>query len=188
MFSHLILGLLRDGRPRHGYELMSEYRRLSGLQVNAGNFYRELSKLVTQELIAPVENPQDADPRRIPYRIAAGGRSEFDSWLLEPVSLGGEIGVWLLFADMLPAAHRERALHRLQEDLWLMNKTLLRARENLLARTRRNGAQYQPASLLLLRRIKQTTAELEFVEELRRELEAVVPGRVIVEPGGEPVR
>ena len=40
MQSHLILGLLRDGRLRHGYELIIEYTARSGTRVSAGCFYR----------------------------------------------------------------------------------------------------------------------------------------------------
>jgi len=36
---------------------------------------------------------------------------------------------------------------------------------------RLGNRRYHPAAFLLLRRIKQTTADLEFLEELRRELE-----------------
>src|SRR5262249_6161905 len=41
VFSRLLLGLLRDGHARHGYELITSYRTRSGLRTNPGNFYRE---------------------------------------------------------------------------------------------------------------------------------------------------
>ena len=43
VFYHLVLGCLRDGKPRHGYDVCGELRARSGLQVNPGNVYRELS-------------------------------------------------------------------------------------------------------------------------------------------------
>jgi len=172
MFCHVILGFLRDGRPRHAYELISEYRGYSARPVNAGNIYRECSKLVSQQLIVADPNPPDADPRRIPYRITQNGCREFDAWLADPVSDEGSLATWVIFADMLPPAERLRLLDRMQEQLWLDNKTLAQARERVLAHARRLGnRRYHPAAFLLLRRIKQTTADLEFLEELRRELE-----------------
>jgi DNA-binding PadR family transcriptional regulator len=73
MFSHLVLGCLRDGTPRHGYEVCVELRSRTGLRVNAGNVYRELSKLSSQGLIEAMENPRDADVRRNPYPSSTEG-------------------------------------------------------------------------------------------------------------------
>jgi hypothetical protein len=78
MFRYLVLGLLRDGEPRHGYAVMKEYRERSGLQVNTGSFYRELQRLVAEGLVQTVANPTDADPRRAPYQITETGSACFD--------------------------------------------------------------------------------------------------------------
>jgi DNA-binding PadR family transcriptional regulator len=174
MLYHAILGLLRDGRPRHGYDLIRQYRLRSGRTVNPGNFYRDCSKLVAHGLIALDANPPDADPRRIPYRITPSGCREFDAWLLEPKPLHSSFESWIVFADMLPADDRTRLLDQMRDALWADGKALGTARERLVARGRRVGEQpaYQPAALLALRRIKQVTAELEFLQELRRELGA----------------
>lgn len=182
MFSRLLLGLLRDGHARHGYELITSYRTRSGLRTNPGNFYRELAKLVAQGSIEQDVRPRDADPRRIPYRITDQGRYEFDTWMLDPISGDGALEAWLLFADMLSVEDRQRVLDRRQEELWLLNKSLARHREDLLLSAGRAGADaYRPAAYVLLRRLKQVTAELEFLEELRRELEHVPTGPVIVQ-------
>ena len=62
----------------------------------------------------------------------------------------------------------------MQEQLWMDNKALVQARERVLARGRRLGVRrYRPEAFLLLRRIKHTTADLELLDELRRELEQV---------------
>src|SRR5262249_61544125 len=66
---HVLLGFLRDGRARHGYELLTEYRALTGEQLNAGNLYRELARLAGDGFVHATSNPPDADPRRIPYEI-----------------------------------------------------------------------------------------------------------------------
>lgn len=179
MFYHLILGLLRDGRPRHGYELICEYRERSGSSINPGNFYRECSKLSANGMILPARSKDDADPRRIPYHITAAGCRAFDVWLLEPETQDG-LGGWLMFVEMVPRHECERLLDRIQEELWLESKALVTAREAALSRERRPGKGcYKPAVLMLLRRIKQVTAELEFLEDVRLELKqlptAVVP-------------
>ena len=186
VFSRLLLGLLHDGNARHGYELITSYRARSVLRTNPGNFYRELAKLVAQGLIEQDVRPRDADPRRIPYRITEQGRHEFDAWMLEPISGEGALEAWVLFADMLSVEDRLRVLERRQEELWLLNKSLARSREDLLAGIRRDGSDYRPAAYVLLRRVKQVTAELEFLEELRRELEHVPTGSVVVQTGVAP--
>ena len=175
MLYHAILGLLRDGRPRHGYDLIREYRLRSGRTVNPGNFYRDCSKLVAHGSITLDANPPDADPRRIPYRITPSGCRDFDAWLLEPKPLQAAFESWVVFADMLPADDRARLLDQLRDGLWADSKALGTVRERLVARGRRLGDQpaYQPAALLTLRRIKQMTAELEFLHELRCALDRV---------------
>src|SRR5262249_59957120 len=151
----------------------------SGLRTNPGNFYRELAKLVAQGSIEQDMRPRDVDPRRIPYRITDHGRYEFDTWMLDPISGEGALEAWVLFADMLCVQDRQRVLDRRQEELWLLNKSLARSREDLLLSAGREGAEdYRPAAYVLLRRVKQVTAGLEFLEELRRELE-IVPMRPV---------
>src|SRR5690242_3147322 len=139
MFLHLILGLLRDGKPRHGYELISDYKELSGNLTHPGNFYRELGRLADDKLVETGVNPPDADPRRIPYRITDAGRGEFDRWLRSPSTPDEELSAWLLFADLLSPAEFEASLSRLEERLWLLSKSLARARADTLDTARLNG-------------------------------------------------
>jgi DNA-binding PadR family transcriptional regulator len=192
MQSHLILGLLRDGRPRHGYELVSDYQRRSGVQVSAGSFYRELARLATDRLLAMGVNPPNADARRIPYHITERGKREFDEWLVRPCTVQGEFEAWLLFVDRIAIDVRERLLERKQEDLWLRGKTLTRRRDDALAarRERRDDPEaYDPLPILLTRRIKQVAAELEFVKEVRLQMPSGLaaaegpPGAAIGAPG-----
>jgi hypothetical protein len=58
---HVILGFLRDGRARHGYELVLEYRARVGERVNAGNLYRERGRLGGQGLVRAGANAPGAD-------------------------------------------------------------------------------------------------------------------------------
>jgi DNA-binding PadR family transcriptional regulator len=170
MFSHLVLGCLRDGKPRHGYELCSELRARTGIPVNPGNVYRELGKLSAQALIDAHENPSDADVRRNPYRISALGERAFDRWLMSPVTQLDELASWLAFLDRVPSQELPGLLERLQERLWIQTKTLTRDREDLLERARMNGqgGKYDVAAVRSLFQLKQVTAVLEFVEELQR--------------------
>ena len=170
MFRHLVLGLLRDGDSRHGYELTSEYHRRTGVTVSTGNFYRELQRLAVEGLIQISENPPEADGRRIPYHITAEGCREFDRWLLTPSAQDGDLSERLLFSDRLPRDLLGRIMDWWEEELWMRSRTLARAREDAL--TRQCGGRYDPLPLLLARRMKLISAELEFVKEFRLEMEA----------------
>jgi DNA-binding PadR family transcriptional regulator len=172
LFSRLILGLMRDGQRRHGYELMVEYRNRAGIHVSAGNFYRELPRLMEQGLVQTVVNPPDADPRRIPYVITEKGRQVFDRWLSSPIE-DGELPTWILFADRLPHDVRERLLERRQEDLWLRGKQLAREREDAVSdrHDRETPDRYDPLPMLFAKQIKQNAAELEFLKEFREEFD-----------------
>lgn len=179
MFSHLILGLLRDGRARHGYELISEYRSLSGTTTNPGNFYRELNKLADTKLVETRDTSPGEDQRRIPYLITDLGRREFDAWLCSPTTPEEELSSWVLFADRVPSGVLSELLERTRDRLWLQGKTLERARMDALASARRNGGgrRYHPAPQLLLWHIKRVAADIEFLDEFRQELERILLSR-----------
>jgi DNA-binding PadR family transcriptional regulator len=169
---HLILGFLRDGTARHGYELIVEYRERLGEKLNPGNLYRELARLNAQGLVRVGVNPPGADPRRIPCEITERGRQVFDQWLLSPSSQDGDFPGWLAFADRVPDEVRARVLERREEELWVRGKVLARAREDALAKNvAEQRDQYNPLPVLLSRRLKLVAAELEFIQEFRRECE-----------------
>src|SRR5262245_31195355 len=171
MFLHLLLGLLRDGQPHHGYRLMTEYEARSGNHASAGNFYRVLARLAAQGLVSTGTNPATSDARRIPYRITETGAQLFDRWL---VSSGGSEEIWerLLFADRVPGDVLARLLDRWQEDLWMQGKVLARRHDDALHdSTNDPSGRYDPLPVLLARRIKQVEADLQFLKELRVQLE-----------------
>jgi DNA-binding PadR family transcriptional regulator len=64
----LILSSLADG-PKHGYALTRDIEEFAGVRVAPGTLYESLSRLETQGLIEAME----AEGRRRPYRITAGG-------------------------------------------------------------------------------------------------------------------
>ena len=173
MLWHVILGLLRDGRLHHGYELMTGYRVRSGTPASPGNFYRELARLETHGYVETGVNPPDADARRIPYHITERGRGAFDRWLQAPPLSEGELSGWMLFAGRLSGADRERILDCWQEQLWVRNQELSRQHRQILDDAKARGMpEYRPLRVLLSRQLKHVAADLTFLEELRADLRA----------------
>jgi len=177
MFRFLILGLLRKRAPMHGYALVKAYRRRSGAEVSTGNFYRELQRLVMEGLIRSSANPPEADIRRTPYEITDEGIAIFDDWLTARDAAAGRISeddlsARALFIGELDPAMAAAVLDRLQDNLWFWGKRLERDRQLLLSQG--EGVDRQGAStvlsLLLARRIKHVSADLDFIEGLSRHL------------------
>jgi DNA-binding PadR family transcriptional regulator len=191
MFRFLILGLLRSRGRMHGYALVKEYRRRSGAEVSSGNFYRELQRLVVEGLICSAANPPEADVRRTPYEITDEGTTLFDDWLTAHTAAAGRIAeddlsARALFIGELDPSLAAAVLDRLQDNLWLWGKRLERDRRLLVAQggaAERTGA---PAvlPLLLARRMKHVSADLDFIEALSQRLADAAaagegaPGRV----------
>jgi DNA-binding PadR family transcriptional regulator len=171
--AHLILGLLRDGFPRHGYDLIVEYKRKSGAEVSAGNFYRELARLAANGLLRQTTNPPEADSRRIPYAITELGKMEFDRWLQEPSTVEDGFEIWLLFLERVPPEARDRLIDRRKARLWLRGTQLSHARQDAL--TRAQGDAYDALAESLTLRLKRLNADVEFLAELRARLDETAP-------------
>jgi DNA-binding PadR family transcriptional regulator len=172
MLSHVILGLLRDGRLHHGYELMTAYRARSGTPATPGNFYRELARLERHGYVETGINPPDADGRRIPYRLTDRGRGAFDRWLQTPPLTDGELAGWLLFAGRLGSADRERVLDSWEQQLWLRNQELSRRHREAMEESAPSDPEYRSLRIVLSRQLKHVAADLAFVEELRSDIKA----------------
>jgi len=173
MFRYLILGLLRDGKPLHGYALVKAYRDRSGVEVRTGNFYRELRRLQGDGLIASAENPRGMDERRTSYGITALGRDVFEEWLTAPhAGRGGpsddEVSARALFLGDSAAPQAATALEHLRVNLWMWGKHLERERAVAAsqAATATPGAPAAVLPLLLARRLKHTAADIELIEAL----------------------
>ena len=83
-----LLAVLARGEA-HGYQLKSDYERLTGAGViNVGQIYTTLDRLARDGL---VERDETADDRRIPYRITPTGRDAALAWLTDTtdVALNG---------------------------------------------------------------------------------------------------
>jgi DNA-binding PadR family transcriptional regulator len=179
MFGHLVLGCLRDGKPRHGYDVCTELRARSGQPINPGNVYRELSRLAVDGFIDAIEKSPDADPRRNPYRITAQGTHMFDVWLRSAASDDDDLPAWVSFIDRVPPGEVAGLLEQLQERLWSRSKALARTREECLERANLNGSRSRAdaAAARALLELKLVTAILEFIDELRRGFQVPAPSR-----------
>lgn len=190
MFRFLILGFLRNRSPMHGYALFKRYRERSGADVSTGNFYRELQRLVTAGLVQSVANPVQADARRAPYAITECGKRVFDEWFTADVSPESfsedEISARILFiADMDPA-DVVKFLDGMRHSLWVWSKRLERERQAALAQSGDGGSPDRPIlPLLLARRIRHVTVDLDIIAELR--LAQTMPPASPVAQSVEPV-
>ncbi|HWI60949.1 MAG TPA: helix-turn-helix transcriptional regulator [Symbiobacteriaceae bacterium] len=82
---HGILGILA-GRPRHGYELKTEFDNLTaGLwELNVGQIYSTLERMLKDGLVELFDDEEGAGEDRKIYRITADGRQELETWLSRP--------------------------------------------------------------------------------------------------------
>jgi DNA-binding PadR family transcriptional regulator len=172
VFRYLVLGILRDRKPRHGYALMKEYRDRSGLQLSTGSFYRELQRLAGEDLVKTTANPAGEDARRAPYEITDAGLAAFDGWFAGPArpALGDyedDLSDRALFVGDSDPKVVHSVMERLQESLWIGGKMLERAREAALAQGNHGGRDFRILAFLLSRRLKHVAADLEFLEEFR---------------------
>ncbi|UAC48441.1 PadR family transcriptional regulator [Bacillus aquiflavi] len=80
---HAILGLLYQ-KPRHGYEIKTEFDKLvyNKWSLNTGQVYTTLDRMMRDLLVEPIgEDEKD----RKQYKITEAGIKELQTWLLKPV-------------------------------------------------------------------------------------------------------
>jgi len=173
LYRYLVLGLLRNGSPRHGYALMKEYERRSGAQIGSGRFYCKLQRLAAEGLVATAPNPPGADRRRTPYRITAAGAASFDAWQRDSTTPDTTREDELCARAMLLAAADPEVvfatLDRWRSDIWMRGSGIEEEHGRAVATVRRNSApSFDPLPLLLARRLKHAAADVEFIDEFRR--------------------
>ncbi|GAA1391856.1 PadR family transcriptional regulator [Luteococcus peritonei] len=80
-----LLALLGE-RPRHGYELKSEFDRRTGgsWPLNIGQVYTTLERLERDGL---VQRGEADDEGRVVHSITPAGRAEVDEWFANPVAM-----------------------------------------------------------------------------------------------------
>ena len=165
MLTYAILGLLRDGRLTHGYELSKRYRALSGIAVASGSFYRQLGRMVVDSLIQATPPAPGEDPRRLPYQITDHGRGTFDAWLLKQKP-EDDLATRGLFLGLLQASTRQQLLQAWEEHILKVRETVEAGRAKLLAQPTAEPVRVLP--LLHDRRLRMLKAEMEFLRALRR--------------------
>jgi DNA-binding PadR family transcriptional regulator len=84
----LILTSLAEG-PKHGYALIQDVKRFSGVGLGPGTLYGALDRLETLGLIEALP----ADDRRQPYRMTPAGATALSAHLdsLERISTVGRL-------------------------------------------------------------------------------------------------
>jgi PadR family transcriptional regulator, regulatory protein AphA len=91
---YALLGLLRLS-PRHGYDLLNEFRPEAdlgeALRIDLSNLYAALKRLERQGLVESEVQLAGSRPPRNVYDLTDRGRAEFERWLLEPVRHNREI-------------------------------------------------------------------------------------------------
>jgi DNA-binding PadR family transcriptional regulator len=170
MIRYLLLGFLRDGRPRHGYALMKDAQAKLRILANSGSFYRELRMLERGGLVTVHDAGDDDEARRTSYVITPEGQRSFLAWLRSPTpdlrSAEDDLSARALFFRDTGEAESEQLVQRWQDRLWLECKILEREREELLTSGAEPGSTWIQ-ELLLTRRIARTAADLEFLGALR---------------------
>jgi DNA-binding PadR family transcriptional regulator len=78
----LILASLAGG-DKHGYAIMLDVLRFSGVEVGPGTLYSAITRLVDMGLIEPCE----ASARRRPYRLTSAGGQHLQNQLAKMRSL-----------------------------------------------------------------------------------------------------
>jgi DNA-binding PadR family transcriptional regulator len=172
MLRYVLLGLMGDGKPAHGYALMKAYEERSGLRVSIGNVYRELQRLVADGMIVSATNPPGADPRRTPYTVTTAGRQSLAAWLTAPAyavlrSAPDPICHRLALVGDMEPEQASAFLDDLHDELWSQTKALERERAIVSQRIKRGDRSFPMRGILLGRRARHLTADIEMVDEMR---------------------
>jgi DNA-binding PadR family transcriptional regulator len=176
MLRYVLLALLRDRTPRHGYALMKAFAERSGVRLSVGNVYRELQRLRIDGLIAPAANPVGADPRRTPYVITDEGREVLADWFATPASalargVSDALAYRLALLGEMEPAQVEAFLDDLQAELRAQAKALGGDR----TRSPEGGAiagECPTRAFLESRHARHVAADLALIDDIRRGLAA----------------
>jgi DNA-binding PadR family transcriptional regulator len=174
MLRYVLLALLADGQPRHGYALMKAFGERSGVRLSIGNVYRELQRLLGEGLIVTAANPIGADPRRTPYTLTDRGREALGRWYATPARAlaRGTPDALTYRLALLSDMDRERAaafLDDLQNELWAQAKAIESERAAASQRDERGPC---TRAFLQSRTARYLAADIELIDEMRTALAA----------------
>lgn len=172
MFRYVVLGLLRDGVPRHGYALMKLHRERLGVKLSTGNFYRELARLAVEGLIRASTRIDTSDARQAPYEITAKGADAFDDWFQDARTIArqsseDELSVRMLFLSTVPREVALDVLAQWESRLWTRAKALEQRRNEALATPAAGGDALPILPIILARRLRHVAADIGLLAELR---------------------
>jgi DNA-binding PadR family transcriptional regulator len=172
MLRYVLLAVIAESGPLHGYALMKAFAARSGIRLSVGNVYRELQRLRTDKHIEPVDNPGDADPRRVPYVITDAGRAALASWFSAPAQSFLREPVDPLYCRLAllasgKATHAVNFLNDLEAELSQQRRRTERRREMV-----RDASPL--LQILIGRRARHLIADMEMIAEMR----AAFPGQV----------
>jgi DNA-binding PadR family transcriptional regulator len=75
----LVLASLAES-DKHGYAMMEDIQRFSGVRLGPGTLYGAITRLEQRGLIRPTKSSED---RRQPYTLSADGRRQLEEQLSE---------------------------------------------------------------------------------------------------------
>jgi DNA-binding PadR family transcriptional regulator len=171
MFGFVLLGLLRDQVPRHGYALIKDYETRTGFTLCSGNVYRALQRLVADGLIRVVPGPDGGDTRRAPYQITPRGVTVIDEWLARPNPVGvgthhDELSTRAALIGTPDPATSAQGLEQWREELLVLTHSLQRLLGEPPAADRVDP-EVETRHLIMTRRVQQLAVDLEFIDRLR---------------------
>ena len=174
MLRYVLLAVIAENGPLHGYALMKAFAARAGINLSIGNVYRELQRLRTDKHIEPVSNPADADPRRVPYIITDAGRVALASWFSAPAQSFLREPVDPLYCRLAllasgKATHAVNFLNDLEAELSQQRRRTERRRE--MARDASPLLE-----ILIGRRARHLTADMEMIAQMRAAVPSAVPG------------
>ena len=166
MLRRQILGLLSQGR-QHGYALAKEHRQRTWLSGGSGNFYRELKHLCNVGMIKRVSMGTGDDPRKVTYEITTAGASDFLQWMADVPEVSScpesELGTRAPLFFLLSSDSATSLLDEWKRCLW---RAIRRLEDTNLAPSSK-GMEKAVCDILVQRRVRHLSLELEFVDELK---------------------
>lgn len=171
MLRRQILGLLSQGR-QHGYALAKEHRNRTWLVGGSGNFYRELKHLCSVGMIKLSSNGAADDPRKVSYEITSSGKADFLDWLSDVPEVSpcpeSELATRAPLFFLLPSETAVSLLDDWKRSLW----RAIRRLEDANVTPGATGMQKAVCDILVQRRTRHLSLELEFVDDLKAFVEA----------------